>query len=69
MKTVIYSIPNINCDHCVHTIKMELGEINGVKSVDASFETKQASVAFEAPADETQIEATLKEINYPPQKG
>ena len=25
MKTVVYSIPNINCNHCVHTINSEIG--------------------------------------------
>jgi copper chaperone CopZ len=68
MSTVTYQIPNINCDHCVHTIKTELSELQGVKSVDASHASKTATIVFDAPADETQIEALLKEINYAPVK-
>ena len=66
MKTVTYSIPNISCMHCVHTIKTEVGELAGVKSVDANAESKQAVVVFENPATEEQIVSLLKEINYPP---
>lgn len=65
MTTVTYSIPNISCNHCVHTIKSEVSELDGVKSVNASPETKQATFEFEAPATEDKIRSLLKEINYP----
>lgn len=67
MKTVTYTIPNINCGHCVHTIKTEVGDLEGVKSVEASAETRKATITFDAPATEEQIVELLKEINYPPQ--
>ncbi len=65
MTTVTYSIPNIHCGHCVHTIQSEVGELNGVKSVVASLEARQATVTFEAPATEEKIKSLLAEINYP----
>lgn len=67
MKTVTYTIPNISCRHCVHTIKMELGDLEGVHSVDADVASRQATITFDAPATEDQIKATLAEINYPAQ--
>lgn len=66
MNTVSYTIPNISCHHCVHTIKTELGEISGVQSVDADVNTKNVTVKFEPPATEKKIVDLLKEINYPP---
>ncbi|MFN2199318.1 MAG: heavy-metal-associated domain-containing protein [Anaerolineales bacterium] len=66
MTTVTYKIPNISCNHCVHTIKMEVGEINGVVTVDADMNTQQATITFDQPATEAQIVSTLTEINYPP---
>jgi copper ion binding protein len=66
MKTVTYQIPNISCNHCVHTIKTEVGELDGVKSVEASQETKMAVITFDSPVTEAQIVETLKSINYPP---
>lgn len=66
MTTVKYSVPNISCGHCVHTIKMEVGDLAGVEQVDASPATKEVTVVFDAPATEEQIIALMKEINYPP---
>lgn len=66
MKTVTYTIPNISCGHCVHTIKTEVTELEGVQAVEANPETKQATITFDAPASEEQIVELLKEINYPP---
>lgn len=65
MTTVTYSIPNISCGHCVHTIKSEVSELPGVQTVDASPETKKATITFDAPATEDQIKALLASINYP----
>ncbi|MBN1921573.1 MAG: heavy-metal-associated domain-containing protein [Anaerolineae bacterium] len=65
MTTVSYTIPNISCKHCVHTIKMEVGELEGVRSVEADPQTKEAIITFDAPATEEAIKALLAEINYP----
>jgi copper chaperone CopZ len=65
MTTVTYSIPDISCGHCVHTVQTEVGEMTGVLSVEASQETQSATIMFEPPADEEQIKALLAEINYP----
>jgi len=68
MSTVEYLIPGIHCGHCVHTIKMEISELVGVRSVEVSQDTKMLVVEFETPASEEQIEKVLVEINYPPHK-
>jgi copper chaperone len=68
MNSVTYTIPNISCKHCVHTISMELSEMAGVNSVQGDPETKVVTVTFEAPATLELIETTLAEIDYPPEK-
>jgi copper chaperone len=65
MTTVTYSIPNISCGHCVHTIQSELSDLDGVQTVVATQDTKQATITFNAPATEEQIKALLVSINYP----
>jgi copper chaperone CopZ len=45
---------------------MELGELAGVATVEASQETKMVEVVYEPPATEEQIKDLLAEINYPP---
>ena len=65
MTTVTYSVPNISCGHCVHTITTELKELAGVEDVTASTDNKQVVVRFDAPATREAIESLLAEINYP----
>ncbi|MFN2152701.1 MAG: heavy-metal-associated domain-containing protein [Anaerolineales bacterium] len=65
MTTVTYNIPNISCAHCVHTIKMEVGDLAGVKTVEANADAKTATITFDAPASEESIKNLLAEINYP----
>jgi copper chaperone len=66
MKTVTYTIPNISCNHCVHTISTEISELPGVKSVQANKDNKTTIITFDAPATEELIIETLKSINYAP---
>jgi len=65
MKTITYSVPNINCGHCVHTIQTEVGDLQGVKSVKADAGSKKVEISFDTPASEEQIKSLLAEINYP----
>lgn len=65
MSTVTYLVPGIHCAHCTHTIEMEVGELAGVKSVKAELDTKNVTIAFDAPASEEKIKALLAEIEYP----
>jgi len=57
--------PNISCGHCVHTIQNEIGELPGVKSVQAKEDTKLVTISFEPPATQEQIEKLMVEIGYP----
>lgn len=63
--TVLYNIPNISCNHCVHTVTMEVSDLKGVQSVVADVETQQATIVFEPPVTEDEIKGLLAEINYP----
>jgi len=65
MSTVTYSVPNISCGHCVHTIQTEVADLAGVKSVKADVTTKKVEIVFEMPATEEKIKALMAEINYP----
>ena len=65
MTTVKYTIPNINCGHCVHTIQTEVADLAGVKSVKADAVSKLVEIVFDIPATDEKIKALLAEINYP----
>jgi len=65
MTTVTYSVPNISCGHCVHTIQTELADLTGVQTVKASESTKKVEIVFDAPASEEKIKTLLASIDYP----
>ena len=65
MTTITYKIPNISCSHCVHTIKTEVGELPGVKSVEGNVAARVVIIGYDDPATREQIEALLAEIDYP----
>ena len=67
METKTFKVPAISCMHCVHTIKMEIGELPGVESVQADKDSQMVTVAWQDPATWEQIRQTLTEINYPPE--
>lgn len=59
------SVPAISCNHCAHTIKMELMELEGVSDVAVDVAARSVTVGYETPADENGIRALLAEIQYP----
>jgi len=65
MKTITYSVPAIHCNHCIHTIQMEVGEMEGVETVFADLNGKNVLIRYDDPATESEIQALLAEINYP----
>lgn len=65
MTTLTVKAPNISCGHCVHTIQDEVGELPGVKGVQAKEDTKLVTITFEPPTTREEIEKLMAEIGYP----
>jgi copper chaperone len=65
MSTVTYTVPAIHCEHCIHTIELEVGELQGVQSVKADQFSKKVQITFDVPATEEKIKSLLAEIDYP----
>jgi copper chaperone CopZ len=65
METITLSIPNINCHHCIMTIKRESGFVQGAEFVDGDVEGKKAT--FKVAGDESlaALKETLAEVGYP----
>ncbi len=66
IKTTV-KIPSISCQHCVHTIEMELNDLPGILEVKADTGSKTAEITFQDPATEEKIIELLAGINYPVQ--
>ncbi len=67
MNKTTVKIPNISCQHCVHTIEVELNDLPGVLEVKADVGSKTAEINFQDPATEEKIFEILAGINYPVQ--
>ncbi len=67
MESKTFKVPNIGCGGCVSAIQGELGELEGVKSVSASADTKMVTVEWDDPVNWDVIVNTLAEIEYPPE--
>ncbi len=67
MESKTFLVPNISCEHCVHTVESEVGELPGVKVVHADEASKRVTVEWDVPATWPKIVQTLTEINYPPE--
>lgn len=65
METKTFTVPNISCDHCVKTIKRELGDLPYVLSVDGDAPSKTVTVSYQAQDNLNPILSTLEEIGYP----
>jgi len=68
MAAKTFKVPNISCGHCVMTIEREMGELEGVTSVQAVQDSQMVTVEWnEPPTSWDNIQALLVEINYPPE--
>lgn len=67
MQTKTFKVPNVGCGGCVNTIKNEVSELSGVRSVSGVVDSKTITVEWDTPASWEQIEATLVEIDYAPE--
>jgi copper chaperone len=65
MATKTFSVPNISCKHCEHTIRRELKSLTGVEVLDVSVDNKQLTLSYTDDAALAKALSTLKEIGYP----
>ena len=66
MNTKTINIPNMNCEHCVRTIEIELNDLEGITSAKADLSTKSVIIDWNESVNWESILALLNEINYPP---
>ena len=59
------NIPAISCGHCVMAIKKEVGELDGVISVEGDEKTKKVTIKWDSPVTWGKISETLEEAGYP----
>lgn len=66
MASKTFKVPNISCEHCIRTIKREVGALPGIFGVEGDVETKEVTVVYDGERSLEKAIETLKEIGYPP---
>lgn len=68
MMTKTVDVPSITCGHCAATIEREVGDLEGVDSVQAEQVSKRVTISWDPDTtDWVVIEDTMTEINFPPE--
>jgi len=60
---ITYTVAGMTCAHCKAAVESEVGQVAGVESVDADFETKLVVVRGEGLADDA-LRAAIDEAGY-----
>lgn len=61
-----FKVPNISCEHCIRTIRREVGALPGVSGVEGEVETQEVTVVYDGERTLEKVIETLREIGYPP---
>ena len=65
MKDIVYTVPEMSCEHCVKTIKNALISLNGIKNVDIDLKEKKVSITFEPTlVSDADIRVELDKLGY-----
>lgn len=66
MTEVKLNVPDVSCDHCIHTVTTALKELQGVDKVNVDLDTKLVDVVYDASkVNEQQMREVLDEAGYP----
>ena len=66
MTTKTANVSKISCGHCVMTIEREVGELDGVSSVEADHVSKAVTISWNpGTTDWTAIQSRMEDIGYP----
>jgi len=62
--TGTYTVSGMTCGHCVSSVREEIGEIDGVTSVEVDLGSGQVDVAAERPLDTAAVRTAVQEAGY-----
>ena len=62
--TAAYTVSGMTCDHCVASVRDEVGRVDGVTAVDVRLATGTVTVESERPVDPAAVAAAVDEAGY-----
>ncbi|WP_103384348.1 heavy-metal-associated domain-containing protein [Pseudonocardia dioxanivorans] len=64
MAVSTYTVTGMTCDHCVASVREEIGELSGVRKVAVDLPTGLVTVTTDAPVDDADIRAAVEDAGY-----
>jgi copper chaperone len=62
--TKTYDVVGMTCDHCVRSVRDEIGRIPGVHRVEVDLATGRVTVESDRPVDDQAVAAAVDEAGY-----
>lgn len=62
--TTTYQVTGMTCDHCVHAVTTEVGNLAGVQHVRVDLASGAVEVTTQQPVDRAPIAAAVDEAGY-----
>lgn len=64
MTTEVYNVTGMTCGHCAASVREEIEEIAGVRSVEVTVADGRVEVASDAPLERAAVEQAVTEAGY-----
>lgn len=62
--TTTVTVSGMTCQHCVSSVKEEVGEIAGVTAVSVDLDSGRVDIESEAPLEQAAISEAVQEAGY-----
>jgi copper ion binding protein len=59
-----YTVVGMTCGHCVSSVSAEVGQLDGVTSVDVDLPSGAVTIASDKPLDRDTVRAAVEEAGY-----
>jgi copper chaperone len=59
-----YQVTGMSCEHCVHAVSSEVGQLPGVRDVSVDLSTGTVTVTSEQPLDDAAMRSAVDEAGY-----
>ncbi|MGD9705288.1 MAG: heavy-metal-associated domain-containing protein [Acidimicrobiia bacterium] len=64
MAVSTYTVTGMTCDHCVASVREEIGELSGVREIAVDLPTGLVTVTTDAQVDDADIRAAIEDAGY-----
>ncbi|MYR07240.1 copper ion binding protein [Gordonia sp. SID5947] len=64
MTTSTFTVSGMTCEHCVSSVREEVGEIPGVDRVEVSLDTGAVEITSDRALDRDEVAAAVSEAGY-----